>query len=86
VTPRQSHPIEFPLPRISPWFSSLFERAGGPRNFMKNRSNGRMGVRRDEVGKRSGEVEAVSLFDPEHARFERIIGRRWLPYGSLTAT
>ena len=66
--------------------SSLFERAGGPRNFMKNRSNGRMGVRRDEVGKRSGEVEAVSLFDPEHARFERIIGRRWLPYGSLTAT
>src|SRR5437899_558682 len=39
--------------------SSLFERAGGPRNFMKNRSNGRMGVRRDEVGKRSGEVEAT---------------------------
>ena len=38
-----------------------------------------MGVRRDEVGKRSGEVEAVSLFDPEHARFERIIGRRSSP-------
>jgi len=25
---------------------------------------------------RSGEVETVRLFDPEHARFERIIGRR----------
>jgi len=27
----------------------------------------------------SGEVETVGLFGPEHARFERIIGRRSSP-------
>jgi hypothetical protein len=31
-------------------FSSLFERACGPRIFMKNRASGRMDGRRDEVG------------------------------------
>src|ERR1019366_1320321 len=34
----------------------------------------------------SGEVEAVGLFDPEHARFERIIGRRSSPLGAAIAT
>jgi hypothetical protein len=63
-------------------FSSSVREGLRPAEFHEKQAEWQNGKAARRGRQRSGEVEAVRLFDPEHARFERIIGRRSSPLGS----